>query len=109
MIPLLFSLRMNLRCFSSTDPAAVNASLVYDDNVSSGSLYEREDQQIPLPLCSSSSLPPSSRCLVCRADALVHVVCSNLVKGAKVMLEALGDSIKIKEGGKKLLVQLYSS
>lgn len=101
--PPSVSLRMDsLRCFNSSNPAAVNVTQVYDDRFDSKRLYFRDDRQTPLALCSSSSFPPSLRCLVCRADKIVHILCHNLEKAAELVMEALGKHINITEGGEKL-------
>ncbi|XP_044056037.1 uncharacterized protein LOC122877909 isoform X2 [Siniperca chuatsi] len=89
---------MNLSCFSSSDPAAVNANLVYDEDTESGDLWSRSSQDVPLPLCSSSSPPPDSRCLVCW-DQIVFAVCRSLTDGVKIIMEAVGAQVKISKSG----------
>lgn len=83
-------------CFNSSDPVAVNAGLLYDDNAEDGDLWSRGGQSGPLPLCSASSAPPDSRCLVCR-DRIVFAVCRNLTHAVEMMMEAEGHQVKISK------------
>lgn len=85
---------MNVSCFTSLLAAALNASLLYDDNDGDGHLWRR-DPQVPLPTCAESSLPPSG-CLVCR-DQQVHVVCPRLPPGVRMTMEAVGNPVRISE------------
>ncbi|TDH08984.1 hypothetical protein EPR50_G00103360 [Perca flavescens] len=82
-------------CFRSYDQAAQRASLLYDSNHDNGALWTRTNQDAPLPLCSSSH-PPDSSCLVC-TNQTVFVVCRNLTKGVKVMMEAGTDQVFISK------------
>lgn len=99
LLVFLSSLRMNT-CFTSSVPAAVNASLMFDDNDDKGNLWTRSSVDVPLPSCSSSSPPPDSKCLVC-LDRVVHAVCRNLMDGAEVMMEAGERPVTISESGEK--------
>jgi len=85
-------------CFSSSAPRAVNAILLYDDNVADGDLWTRGGQDIPLPPCSTIS-PLDGRCLVCldHQDQSVYAVCRNLMDGVKMVMEAEGEQVKISE------------
>ncbi|KAK5619298.1 hypothetical protein CRENBAI_015525 [Crenichthys baileyi] len=88
---------MNSTCFTSSNPAAVNATIVYDFNSDHESLWEKPDLQAPLPFCSSSA--PSlvdSACLVCR-ELKVFAVCRSLPDGVKVVMETVGNNMEIRE------------
>lgn len=95
------SLQMDFTCFSSSDPAAHRASLLFDFYNDDENLWSRSSSDVPLPSCSSSPPPPDSRCLVCVQHA-VSAVCRNLADGVKVMLEAGADQVQISKSGKKL-------
>ncbi|KAM4548337.1 uncharacterized protein PAE49_016635 isoform 2-T2 [Odontesthes bonariensis] len=82
-------------CYNASHPAAVNATIVYDFYDNDRDLWTR-DPGSPLPLCSSSFSPNSSRCSVCR-DGTVFIVCRHLAEGAKVTMEAGAASISIKQ------------
>ncbi|XP_039667130.1 uncharacterized protein LOC120565391 isoform X4 [Perca fluviatilis] len=82
-------------CFRSDGPAAQRASVLYDYNNDDGNLWTRTSQDAPLPLCSSSH-PPDSSCLVC-LNQTVFVVCRNLTKGVKVMMEAGTDQVLLSK------------
>ncbi|KAF1385264.1 hypothetical protein PFLUV_G00105920 [Perca fluviatilis] len=82
-------------CFRSDAPAAQRASLLYEENNDDGNLWTRTSQDAPLPLCSSSH-PPDSSCLVC-TNQTVFVVCRNLTKGVKVMMEAGTDQVLLSK------------
>ncbi|XP_078114372.1 uncharacterized protein LOC144523000 isoform X2 [Sander vitreus] len=82
-------------CYSSYAPAALRASLLYDNNNDDGTLWTRTSQDAPLPLCSSSH-PPDSSCLVC-SNQTVFVMCRNLTKGVKVMMEAGTDQVPLSK------------
>ncbi|MEQ2237596.1 hypothetical protein ILYODFUR_024684 [Ilyodon furcidens] len=90
---------MNSTCFTSSNPAAVNANIVYDFNSDHESLWEKPDLQASLPLCNSSA-PSSvdSACLVCR-EQKVFAVCRSLPDGVKVVMEAVGNNMEITESG----------
>lgn len=86
---------MELSCFSSSDPHAVNATQLYDDNVAEGNLWMRGGQN-SLPLCPPISPPLDGRCLVC-LEQKVYAVCRNLMAGVKMVMEAEGEHVKISE------------
>lgn len=94
---------MNSTCFISSDPAAVNASIVFDF-ISDVNLWEKPDLQTPLPLCSAAPPPAAadSTCLVCR-DQEVFAVCRGLPDPVNVMMEAMGKTMKIRESDCPLL------
>lgn len=95
-----------MHCFNSSDPAAVNATVMYDFNDDNENLWSRSSPDVPLPPCSSpSSTPLDSQCIVC-LDQIVHAVCRGLADGVKVMMEAGGDRVKISESGEKLTAHL---
>ncbi|XP_039667129.1 uncharacterized protein LOC120565391 isoform X3 [Perca fluviatilis] len=87
--------RERMDCYSSDDINAMKATLVFDDNNDDGNLWTRTSQDAPLPLCSSSH-PPDSSCLVC-TNQTVFVVCRNLTKGVKVMMEAGTDQVLLSK------------
>ena len=98
MFFILF-VQMEFSCFSSSDPRAVNADQLYDDNIAEGNLWMRGGQGIPLPRCSPIS-PLDGRCLVC-LEQKVYAVCRNLMAGVKMVMEGEGHNIEISESGKK--------
>lgn len=101
---VLFPLSLRMNCYSSSDPAAENATIVYDFNVHQGDFWSRgvEDvQDQPLPHCSSTSLPRETQCAVC-LDQVVYAVCRKLKDGVVLTMEALERHIKISKSGKKL-------
>ena len=90
--------QMVFRCFSSSDPRAVNAIKLYYDKVHKGHVWMRGGQN-SLPLCSSIS-PEDGSCLVC-LEQKVYAVCRNLKAGVKLVMEADGHNVEISESGKK--------
>lgn len=104
MTSLLFLLSPRMHCFNSSDPVAVNATVMFDFDNDKENLWSRSSQEVPLPPCSSSSsTPPDSQCAVC-LDRIVHAVCRNLAGGAQVMMEAGGEQVRISKSGKKRLI-----
>lgn len=100
----LFPLSRRMDCYNSSDPAAVNATIVYDYNDHQGDLWSRtiEDvQDQPLLHCSSTSLPLETQCTVC-LNQVVYAVCHKLKDGVVLTMEALERHIKISKSGKKL-------
>ncbi|XP_062280877.1 uncharacterized protein LOC133985299 [Scomber scombrus] len=89
-----FNSAMNLHCYSSSDPQAENASVLYDDHFDTVNLWQRGDQHTPLPTCSSIS-PPDSGCLVC-VDQIVYAVCRNLTEKV-ITMEAGVAYVKISK------------
>ncbi|XP_035996672.1 uncharacterized protein LOC110366607 isoform X2 [Fundulus heteroclitus] len=88
--------RPNLTCLSSSDPAAVNATLLHGNHNDEGALWSRTSA--PLPRCSSSSFsPPPSHCEVCLLQEEVYIICDNLPAGAVLHLERPGSAISTKE------------
>ncbi|KAM8745496.1 uncharacterized protein AB9X84_016701 isoform 3-T4 [Acanthopagrus schlegelii] len=88
-----------MNCYSSSDPAAENATIVYDFNVHQGDFWSRgvEDvQDQPLPHCSSTSLPRETQCTVC-LDKVVYAVCRKLKDDVVLTMEALERHIKISK------------
>lgn len=93
-------LRMNLTCFSSLEPSALNATKVFDFNNDHEDLWLREAQ---LPLCTSCLAPPQLLCLVC-LQTLVYVVCRNLTAHVSPVMEGVGVAVDIMKSGKELLL-----
>ncbi|XP_078024747.1 uncharacterized protein LOC117250933 isoform X1 [Epinephelus lanceolatus] len=83
-----------MTCFSSSDPAAMNATLLFDLDNDDENLWTRSSHGGPLPLCSSPSSPPDSLCWVC-LEQKVYAVCHNLTDGVKIMMEAGGVSVDL--------------
>ncbi|XP_049443670.1 uncharacterized protein LOC125895673 isoform X2 [Epinephelus fuscoguttatus] len=83
-----------MTCFSSSDPAAVNATLLFDLDNDDENLWTRSSHGGPLPLCSSPSSPPDFPCWVC-LEQKVYAVCRNLTDGVKMMMEAGGVSVDL--------------
>ncbi|XP_023810203.1 uncharacterized protein LOC111947384 [Oryzias latipes] len=74
-------------CYKSTDPAALNASLLYDDHSASGELWKRDDLQKPLPPCSDIiDALFNGPCEVCRGEQ-VFAVCRNLSESVDLRME----------------------
>ncbi|GLD69398.1 uncharacterized protein AKAME5_002071100 [Lates japonicus] len=92
----LSAVRMNLTCLRSSDPAAANASLLFDFNNDHQNLWVRESLSAPLPQCSSLPPPSPARCLPCLREA-VFAVCRDLTRGVEVVMEADGSSVRISE------------
>ncbi|KAK2908285.1 hypothetical protein Q8A73_009358 [Channa argus] len=88
------SAKMASLCFSTSDPAAVNATKLYDFNNDDANLWVRQSQ---LPPCSSSLSPPEFLCLVC-LQITVYAVCTNLTNAVKVVMEGVGVPINIVRG-----------
>ncbi|KAF3690504.1 hypothetical protein EXN66_Car006177 [Channa argus] len=86
--------KMASLCFSTSDPAAVNATKLYDFNNDDANLWVRQSQ---LPPCSSSLSPPEFLCLVC-LQITVYAVCTNLTNAVKVVMEGVGVPINIVRG-----------
>ncbi|KAK2835064.1 hypothetical protein Q5P01_015548 [Channa striata] len=84
-------MRMAFLCFNTPDPAAVNATKLYDYNNDDGDLWNRQSQ---LPPCSSSPSPPEFLCLVC-LQIMVYAVCRNLTNGVEMVMEGVGVHINI--------------
>ncbi|KAM4574708.1 uncharacterized protein V3H82_009327 [Fundulus diaphanus] len=92
----------NLTCLSSSDPAAVNATLLHGDHNDEGALWSRTSA--PLPRCSSSSFSPSPfHCEVCLLEEEVYILCDNLPAGVVLHLERPGSAISTKESGCPIL------
>lgn len=91
---------MDVTCFSSADPAARNATRLYDGDVETGDLWFRDDLSTPLPACSSVSYN-ASPCTVC-VDQIVHAVCRNLTEGVRMVMEGVGVNVQISVSGKSL-------
>ncbi|XP_078024754.1 uncharacterized protein LOC144463658 isoform X2 [Epinephelus lanceolatus] len=87
-------LNHKMTCLSSSDPAAVNATLLFDLDNDDENLWTRSSHGGPLPLCSSPSSPPDSLCWVC-LEQKVYAVCHNLTDGVKIMMEAGGVSVDL--------------
>ncbi|KAL7396556.1 hypothetical protein ABVT39_007736 [Epinephelus coioides] len=87
-------LNHKMTCFNSPDPAAVNATLLFDLDNDNENLWTRSSHGGPLPLCSSPSSPPDSPCWVC-LEQKVYAVCHNLTDGVKIMMEAGGVSVDL--------------
>ncbi|KAL7397740.1 hypothetical protein ABVT39_027168 [Epinephelus coioides] len=87
-------LNPKMTCFNSSDPAAVNATLLFDFYNDNENLWTRSSHGGPLPLCSSPSSPPDSPCWVC-LEQKVYAVCHNLTDGVKIMMEAGGVSVDL--------------
>ncbi|XP_049443672.1 uncharacterized protein LOC125895673 isoform X4 [Epinephelus fuscoguttatus] len=87
-------LNHKMTCFSSSDPAAVNATLLFDLDNDDENLWTRSSHGGPLPLCSSPSSPPDFPCWVC-LEQKVYAVCRNLTDGVKMMMEAGGVSVDL--------------
>ncbi|XP_076583065.1 uncharacterized protein LOC143318544 isoform X2 [Chaetodon auriga] len=85
-----------MHCFNSSDPVAVNATVMFDFNKDNENLWSRRSQDVPLPPCSSSSTPLDSQCAVC-LDRIVHAVCRNLTGGVNVIMEAGEQQVKISK------------
>ncbi|XP_072244741.1 uncharacterized protein [Leuresthes tenuis] len=83
-----------ITCFNSSDPVAVNATIVFDFYIDHVTLWER-DPKDPLPRCSSSFSSSSSRCNVCQLR-MVFIMCSDLTAGAEVTMEGNGAPITIE-------------
>lgn len=100
----LFPLSRRMDCYNSSDPAAVNATIVYDYNDHQGDLWSRNIEDVqdqPLLHCSSTSLPLETQCTVC-LNQVVYAVCHKLKDGVVLTMEALERHIKISKSGKKL-------
>lgn len=86
-------------CYNSSDPAAVNATIVYDYNDHQGDLWSRNIEDVqdqPLLHCSSTSLPLETQCTVC-LNQVVYAVCHKLKDGVVLTMEALERHIKISK------------
>ncbi|RVE73737.1 hypothetical protein OJAV_G00034420 [Oryzias javanicus] len=85
----------NATCYNSSDPVALNTSQLYDDLSAAGQLWNREDEQKPLPSCSDIwNLLSDHTCAVCR-DEQVFAVCQNLSESAVLRMEdSLGHIIR---------------
>ncbi|XP_024114258.1 uncharacterized protein LOC112136642 [Oryzias melastigma] len=85
----------NFTCYNSSDPAALNASLLYNDLSDIGELWNRDDLQKPLPFCSDIwNLLSYHTCVVCR-DKQVFAVCQSLSESADLRMEDSSRAIRI--------------
>ncbi|RVE73778.1 hypothetical protein OJAV_G00034680 [Oryzias javanicus] len=85
----------NATCYTSSDPAALNASQLYNNLLDVGQLWNREDEQKPLPSCSDIWNPLTNHtCAVCR-DEQVFAVCQNLSESVDLRMEGSSGHIKI--------------
>ncbi|KAF6722069.1 hypothetical protein FQA47_007678 [Oryzias melastigma] len=90
-----FRMPDNFTCYNSSDPAALNASLLYNDLTVIGELWNRDDLQKPLPFCSDIwNLLSDHSCVVCR-DEQVFAVCQNLSDNADLRMEDSSRAIRI--------------
>lgn len=100
----LFPLSLRMDCYNSSDPAAVNATIVYDFHVHHRDFWSRNIEDVqdqPLLHCSSTDLPRETQCTVC-LDHVVYAVCRKLKDRVVLTMEALQHPIKISKSGKKL-------
>ncbi|XP_028260281.1 uncharacterized protein LOC114434993 [Parambassis ranga] len=85
--------KMDLTCFTSSDPAAANATKLYDDSTDSGHIWYRDTLSVPLP-----SFPPPSepQCSPCYVQEKFFIVCRNLTEKMDLVLEGEGGQVDIE-------------
>ncbi|XP_078802328.1 uncharacterized protein LOC144991937 [Oryzias latipes] len=89
-------MHQNITCYNSSDPAALNASQLYDKPSDTGYFWNRDDQQKPLPPCSAIiDALSNGTCEVCRGEQ-VFVVCQGLSESVAMWME--GSSKGIEKG-----------
>ncbi|TKS75216.1 Ras-related protein [Collichthys lucidus] len=90
-------------CFSSADPDAMKATLLYDFNNDKDDLWYRDDTARPLESCFPLR-PRHSPCTACLHDRTVYAMCDGLADGVRVVMEAMvgavGKSVDIFRSGK---------
>ncbi|CAG5862688.1 unnamed protein product [Menidia menidia] len=88
---------MTLTCFNSSDPAAINSTLLFDQNRDDGNLWERNGGTT-LPNCTQP-YPFEFRCFLCKLFEVVYVICSNLTSQVSVTLEDTNRPVDILRSG----------
>lgn len=95
---------LNLTCFTSSDPAAVNATKLYDGSVEDGHIWYRETLSVPLPFCPPASEP---QCSPCYDQEKFFIVCRNVIENMDLVLEGEGGHTDIERCGEELSVSSW--